>query len=347
MPVPSSPDAAARRDLAACRAILRAGSKSFFAASLLLPSRVRDPATALYAFCRLADDAVDLGGDRACLDRLADRLDRIYRGTPLDHPVDRALAPVVAGHHIPRVLLDALFEGFAWDAETRRYADLDALEGYAVRVAGTVGVMMALLMGVRHGPALSRALDLGVAMQLTNIARDVGEDARAGRLYLPLSWLVEAGIDAEAFLRAPRPSPALSGVVARLLSAADACYRRADEGIAALPAACRPAIIAARRIYAEIGTEVERAGHDSVSRRAVVGRGRKVSHLLAALAGPGLRAGDSRQAPIAAGMFLLDAVALAGRPASVEPQPARLRLGDRLGGVVDIFARLEQRAAPP
>ena len=104
---------------------------------------------------------------------------------------------------------------------------LEALHGYAARVAGTVGVMMTLLMGVRDAAALARACDLGVAMQLTNIARDVGEDARAGRLYLPLDWLDEAGVDRDRFLAAPAPSPALARVVARLLAEADRLYARA------------------------------------------------------------------------------------------------------------------------
>ena len=254
---------------------------------------------------------------------------------------------------IPRDLLDALFEGFAWDAEMRRYEDLAALEAYAVRVAGTVGVMMALVMGVRHGPALARALDLGVAMQLTNIARDVGEDARAGRLYLPLSWLAEAGIDADALLARPAAGPALASVIARLLRVASGCYARADEGIAALPTDCRSAIAAARRIYAEIGSEIARAGHDSVSRRAVVGKADKLRHLAAAVVTPCRSASALAHEPIAAGRFLLDAAAGAARPAASTPMAQGLRLDDRLGGIVDIFARLEQRvlagraAAPP
>ena len=140
-----------------------------------------------------------------------------------------------------RVLLPAaLFEGFQWDCEGRRYDSLEALHGYAARVAGAVGVMMTLLMGVRDGPALARACDLGVAMQLTNIARDVGEDARSGRLYLPLDWLREVGLDADGFLAAPAPSAALAGVVARLLAEADRLYARARGGIARLPAPLPP-----------------------------------------------------------------------------------------------------------
>jgi phytoene synthase len=147
---------------------------------------VRDSATALYAFCRLADDAIDEGdtetGARTrALATLAQRLDAAYTGRPHDDPADRAFAQIVAQHHIPRAVPEALLEGFAWDLQGRRYETLADLHDYAARVAGTVGVMMAMLMGVRAPAALARACDLGIAMQLTNIARDVGEDARAGR----------------------------------------------------------------------------------------------------------------------------------------------------------------------
>jgi phytoene synthase len=269
-------------DVARARALLCSGSRSFFAASLLLPHGVRAPATVLYAFCRQADDAIDLGHDpAAALVHLRARLDAIYAGAP--RAGDAAFAEVVDAFEIPRTLPEALIDGMAWDAAGRRYATLDELLDYAARVAGAVGVMMALLMGVRDAAALARAADLGVAMQLTNIARDVGEDAAAGRLFLPLDWLTEAGIDVSAFLAAPRFTPALGGVIARLLAQADELYARARAGILVLPAACRPGIAAARRIYAAIGREVAVAGYDSVSRRARVGGKAKLALAAAAL----------------------------------------------------------------
>lgn len=274
-------DRTAHEDMEACRELLRHGSKSFAAAALLLPKRVRDPATALYAFCRVADDAIDeAGGGAGALGGLRERLARAYAGTPADGPVDRALSRVARAHAMPRELMEALLDGFAWDAEGRRYESLSALQAYGARVAGTVGAMMTVLMGPRDAEVLARACDLGVAMQLTNIARDVGQDARAGRLYLPLDWLREAGIDADTFLARPAHSEALAGVVERLLRRADELYARSDEGIAMLPPDCRASIRAARLIYAEIGRAIERAGFDSVSRRAVVPGRRKVWLLL-------------------------------------------------------------------
>jgi phytoene synthase len=323
----------------ACREALRKGSKSFHAASLLLPKRVRDPATALYAFCREADDAVDLGGGGdGALAGLHDRLDRIYAGRPNPSPVDTALAGVVARFALPRPLLDALLEGFAWDAQGRRYETLDDLEAYAARVAGTVGAMMATLMGERRPALIARACDLGVAMQFTNIARDVGEDARAGRLYLPGRWLAEEGVDADAFLARPVFSARLGAVVQRLLGAADLLYRRADAGIDALPRSCRPGIRTARLIYAEIGSRIAAGGFDSVSARSVVPRSRKLALGLRALrAMPHSR--ELSVPPSSQTRFLVEVAAQAGTRLSVRPRSVTARAL----WLLDLFERLERR----
>lgn len=275
---------ATRADMDACRAAIRVGSRTFHAASHLLPLRVREPALALYAFCREADDAIDGSAEpRVALRALEERLDRAYRREPIDNAADRALADVVAQFHIPRAVPAALLEGFAWDAEGRIYPDLPSLRAYGMRVAGTVGVMMSLLMGVRSPGALARAADLGIGMQLSNIARDVGEDARLGRVYLPRDWLAEAGIDADEWLADPQFEPDLGRVVARLVEEAQRLYDRAAVGVTELPVECRPAIHAARLMYAEIGRKVARAGGDSVSTRAVVSARRKMLLLLQAI----------------------------------------------------------------
>lgn len=320
--------AIAPADMAHCAAAIRAGSLSFHAASRLLPGRVRDPALVLYAFCRLADDEVDevAGGagvearKAAAVLRLRDRLDLAYAGRPCNAPEDRAFAAVIESFEMPRALPEALLEGLAWDATGRRYDDLSGLFDYSARVASAVGAMMCVLMRVRDAPALARACDLGVAMQLTNIARDVGEDARAGRLYLPADWLAAAGIEPEAFLRAPAPDPAIRAMVARLLSEADRLYLRAESGIAALPAQARTGIWAARLIYAGIGTRLRRQGCDSVTRRARTSAAQKLGWMAIA----GLRAGTGlvmpRSAviyapPLAETAFLVDAARRAAPPA--------------------------------
>lgn len=302
-------------DLTACREMLQHGSHSFYAASLLLPWEVREPACALYAFCRLADDLIDdSGGDRHAMATLTRRLELLYAGRPFDHPADRALSEVVRLYAIPKTMLEALLEGFEWDVQGRRYETHSELFAYAARVAATVGAMMSMLMGGRRPDVLARACDLGVAMQLTNIARDVGDDARAGRIYLPLDWLRDAGIDPDGFLASPRFTPALGTVVQRLLSAADDLYLRARSGIAQLPVACRPGIYAAMRIYREIGLELRRNGLDSVATRTVVSRGRK-SFLLGHAMLSTIRPKPADDAPpLDEVRFLVEAAHESGRP---------------------------------
>ena len=268
------------QDLAHCKEAIRHGSLSFHAASKLLPNRVRDPALALYAFCRVADDEVDLTRDKAAaLARLQNRLALAYAGRPENAPADRAFTAMIEMYDVPRAVPEALLEGFAWDVDERRYQTLSDVISYSARVASTVGVMMSVLMGVRDHNALARACDLGVAMQLTNIARDVGEDALEGRLYLPLDWLEEAGLTPDELLANPRPTKAVRFMVRKLLIEADRLYRRSESGIAALPLSCRPGIFAARYIYAGIGGCLREAGHDPISARARTTSGQKLGLL--------------------------------------------------------------------
>jgi phytoene synthase len=331
-------------DLAICHALLSGGSKSFRAASFLLPSRIADPAAALYAFCRVADDEIDLSeAPTEAMQRLRDRLDAIYAGRPHAHAADRAFASVVRSFGIPRLLPEALLEGFAWDAEGRHYGDLPALEAYAARVAATVGAMMTLLMGVRDTEAMARACDLGVAMQLTNIARDVGEDARNGRLYLPLDWMRQEGVNPADFLAQPRFTPAVGRVVQRLLDAADALYARSEQGIPRLPRDCRAGIGAARHVYAEIGRAVERQGLDSVSRRAVVPRRRKAWLLARSVASLATRPAAHPAPPLHATRFLVDAVAATPAP---DEHASPQRLPERIAWAVALFDRLENGSSP-
>jgi phytoene synthase len=327
-------------DLAACRALLRQGSKSFYLASRLLPDRVRDGAVSLYAFCRVADDAIDLcsGDPGEAVNELRRRLDLAYAGMPYPHPADRAFAYAVSLHGIPQAIPEALIEGFAWDALRQRYATIDHLLAYAVRVAGTVGAMMAIVMGAADRAALSRAIDLGVAMQLTNIARDVGEDARAGRLYLPLDWLLAQNIDPDEFLAEPRLTPGLATVIAQLLDRADTLYALGDAGIALLPPACRPAIRAARAIYAEIGEEVRRAGCDSITRRAVVSTHRKAASVIGRMSNAAPVTPSAPAMPQA--ISLIEAVHCG--PNRRDPA----RPAERIESLIDLFARLTPRPIP-
>ncbi len=341
-------------DLDACRALLAGGSRTFLAASYLLPRAVRDAACALYAWCRVADDAIDgvpgatpearAAATGTALDTLRQRLAAIYAGADGADAVERAFAAVVREHAIPRALPDALLDGFDWDARGRRYESLADLRAYAARVAGSVGAMMALVMGARSVDALSRACDLGVAMQLSNIARDVGEDARAGRVYLPLAWLREEGVDVATLVAAPRFDAALGRVVTRLLAEAEGLYARAGAGVALLPASCRVGIESARSLYGEIGREVGRRGGNSVDARAVVSVARKAALLSkAVVARHRVDTLHVSLPPLPETRHLVEA------SGAVRPQAARPAASaqGRVVWLIDLFDRLERADRVP
>jgi len=284
-----------RDDRLACRAWIQRHSKSFFLSSLLLPARVRQASWALYAFCRRADDAVDEepAGGMARVESLRRRLERVYAGRADDDPIDRAFAAVVERYRIPRALPEALLAGMEMDARGTRYDSDEELLVYCFRVAATVGLMMTRVMGASDDVAYLRAADLGVAMQLTNIARDVGEDERRGRVYLPGALLARVdGGDRAATLRAATRA---------ILERAEGHYRAADRGVPLLPRDCRFAIASARRIYAAIGDAIARNGYDSVSQRAYVSLPRKL--LLVASAWPARfgKGGDAAERAAAPG----------------------------------------------
>ena len=321
--------------------LMRGGSKSFFAASRLLPKTVRNAAVDLYAYCRVADDRVDESmASPQVMHELHSRLNTIYKaqspeGLPM---VDKAFWRVVSCYKIPKAVPLALLEGFEWDAQGRVYETLEDVFDYSARVAGTVGAMMALVMGVREARPMARACELGVAMQLTNIARDVGEDARMGRLYLPRQWMREEGMDPQDWLAAPSFNPALARVVERLLQEADGLYKRAEEGVGFLPRACRPAIMAARHIYSDIGREIGKARFNSIDQRAVVSSSRKIQHLFhclpAALMAPRMPRGHK---PLAAITFLVEASGI-----SMRSRPPRT-VAEKAGWMVDLFLTLAER----
>jgi phytoene synthase len=324
------------RDLDACTEAIRHGSLSFHAASKLLPKHVRDPALALYAFCRLADDEVDLKAEKAeAVLHLRDRLDLVYAGRPRNAAPDRAFTAVVEHFDMPRTLPDALLEGLAWDAEGRTYETLSGVRDYSARVASAVGAMMCVLMGVRDANALARACDLGVAMQLTNIARDVGEDALEGRLYLPTDWLDAAGVDRAAFFADPRPTKAVRGMVKRLVMEANRLYYRSEPGIAALPRTCRPGIYGARFIYAGIAGKLTGMDYDSVSARARTTKAQKLGWLGQSVIQSGVSMVMPRSAvlfakPLQEVQFLVDAA-------------ARTTVPDRSESLFEALAALEAR----
>ena len=259
---------------------IRAGSKSFAAAARILDPGVRESASMLYAWCRYCDDVIDeqsLGHGRldsgttpaARLEHLRRMTRRAIAGEPIDDPAFAALQTVAARHHIPEVHAFELLDGFAMDVEQRTYRTLEDTLEYCYHVAGVVGVMMAMVMGVRDRATLDRAADLGIALQLTNIARDVIDDAQIGRVYLPRDWLAAAGVDAGA-VASPEARQRVFTVTARLLDAAEPYYRSADSGIACLPWRSAWGIATARSVYHRIGARVRARGATAWDTRVIV-----------------------------------------------------------------------------
>lgn len=257
--------------------VLARHSKSFSLAGKLLPREARADAAVLYAWCRRADDAVDSGPNEKRAERLADlrrELGAVYAGAPQTEALAMAFQEVVRRRGIPESYPSALLDGMAMDLAEVRIATVSELTLYAYRVAGVVGLMMCHVLGLRDRRALVHAAHLGIAMQITNICRDVLEDWGRARLYLPAETLREVGLGdlgdelGRELSRAHRVRLALS--LDRLLSLADSYYRSADQGLPALPGRAAWAIRSARLIYAAIGTELRRRKHDVFAGRAVV-----------------------------------------------------------------------------
>jgi phytoene synthase len=282
-------------------------SRSFALASRLLPPQVGQNAAIVYAWCRRADDAIDESSAESpgrALARLRSELDQLYAGGMPSEPLLAAFGRVLHDAHIPRQYPAELLAGMEMDVTGRRYERYADLLVYCYRVASTVGLMMCHLMGVSHVAALRHAAHLGLAMQLTNICRDVREDWQRGRLYLPLELLERHGVHGLAE-RSGQPFPAdaapgCRGAVAELLGVADRYYASSDAGLDYLSWRCALGVNAARRIYSAIGDELAQQRWDVCSPRAVVSTSRKLwSCAQAVVATLGRRLG-SREPPFLA-----------------------------------------------
>jgi 15-cis-phytoene synthase len=269
-------------ELAGYRAVLSQRARTFRLAAIALPSGSRDAAAALYAFCRAADDAADEALDPVVAHRELDALERGIAGD--DGPaVARVVLELHREHGLSLQAARGLIAGVRSDIGEVRIADDADLLGYAYLVAGTVGVMMCPLLDVRSATAQQHASDLGMAMQITNICRDVAEDARRGRVYLPSERLRGAGIQPEQVLDGTADRAALRVVIRSLLQRADNLYESGERGIPFLPPRARLAVLIASRLYRAIGLELLRQGGDPFRRRAVVPPLSKLWWALAAL----------------------------------------------------------------
>jgi len=252
-----------------CQQKAAASGSSFYYSFLFLPPERRRAITALYAFCREVDDVVDESTDtQLAQTKLAwwrDEIARLFAGNP-QHPVGRALAPALAPYGITAERLNEIITGMEMDLTQSRYLDFKGLERYCYHVAGVVGLLAAGIFGYRDPRTLEYATNLGTAFQLTNIIRDVGDDARRNRIYLPMDELRSFGVPASDILQAKH-----SDAFVKLM---EFQYRRAVEyyetAMGALPAedrrAQRPGLIMAG-IYRALLEEIEQDGFRVLAHR--------------------------------------------------------------------------------
>lgn len=271
------------------------GSKSFRAASRLFDRRTRERAWLLYGWCRACDDIADgqdHGGVMAAVTDPQARLADIRARTDLalaggsgaaSDPAFAGLAVVAAECGIPRRYMDDLIDGFALDTEGWRPQNEADLMRYCYHVAGAVGCMMAIVMGVAPDDetTLTRACDLGLAFQLANIARDIAEDAAAGRCYLPADWLAAAQID-PANVMASETRPQLAALAARLASLAADYEDSARRGAPALPFRSAWAVLSAAGIYGGIARKVAADPAGALQSRVFTGKVEKLGLVLRA-----------------------------------------------------------------
>ena len=252
-----------------CQQKAAASGSSFYYSFLFLPSEQRRAITALYAFCREVDDVVDETQDaQVAATKLAwwrTEVANLFAGNP-QHPVTKALAPHIGTRGISQQWMNEIIDGMEMDLTQTRYLDWPGLERYCYRVAGVVGLLAANIFGYREASTLDYARELGIAFQLTNIIRDVGEDARKNRIYLPIEDLQKFGVTAADLLHA-RPSPQFTQLMQFQARRAESYYARAFE---ALPSedrrAQRPGLIMAA-IYRQLLAEIERDGFKVLTQR--------------------------------------------------------------------------------
>jgi phytoene synthase len=261
-----------------CQDKAASSGSSFYYSFLFLPRPKREAITAFYAFCREVDDVVDECHEphvaRAKLDWWRLELDNLFAGHP-NHPVSRALVPAIASFPIAREQLEEIIDGMAMDLDQTRYPDYKALRLYCHRVAGIVGEVAAGIFGASEHATMKYAAQLGLAFQLTNIIRDVGEDARRGRIYLPLDELADHGVS-EADLLQTRDSSAFRTLMEFQYQRANAAY---DQAFALLPTvdrkAQRPGLIMAA-IYRTVLDEIRRDGFPVLRARVSLPSSRKL-----------------------------------------------------------------------
>lgn len=264
---------------AVCRSITRRHAKTFYMATRFLPNEKQRGIFAVYALCRYLDDMVDEAEDllrnrkmdygdiRRRLDQWKQKLAHTYDGRVHDDSILFAFSDVLRQYNIPMALPFELVEGVCMDLYKDRYRDFNELYTYSYKVAAVVGLMTSEIFGYRDEAALERAVELGIAMQLTNILRDVGEDLKKGRIYLPQDELAAFGIS-ENELFAHRKSEAFVELMQFQIARARRYYRRAEEGVKMLSSDSRLPVYLAHYNYRGILDKIEQNDFDVFRRRA-------------------------------------------------------------------------------
>ncbi len=265
------------------RAVLARHAKTFRFAARWLPADVRDDVAVVYAFCRWLDDVADETPDPDEAGRVLRAVRSQVEADVSTDPLTLAYFEVATRRNLPPQAVLGLIDGMLQDLHPVRLADDRELVRYGWHVAGTVGILLCGLLGVRDPAGRAFAIDLGVAMQLSNIARDVAEDAQHGRVYLPRARLEAAGTTPEAVLAGTAPLDAVAESVLGVLTLADRYYASAFVGLRFIPWRGRVAIAAAGWLYRQIGARLrDRAGHAQFG-RVYVSTWRKVLGLIPAL----------------------------------------------------------------
>ena len=265
---------------ARCRAIARSEARNFYYGFILLAPERRAGIYAAYAFSRRADDSVDEGGSDAgrvaAVAALRRDLDACVAGTPpADDPVLVALTDTIARFSIPRRHLDALVDGVEMDIAISRYRDFATLKGYCDRVAGAVGLVSLHIFGFRDPEAPRLAGDLGVAMQIVNIMRDVAEDAARDRIYLPADEMAAHGVS-EHDLTAGNLTPGFRNLMADQGSRARDYFRSGERLLPLLDRRSRMCVAMLAGLYLEILTTIEQRDHDIFTGRVALPASRKL-----------------------------------------------------------------------
>lgn len=266
-----------------CREVTRRSSSNFYYAFRLLSPRRRSALYAVYAFCRFVDDIADDAGRREAgrlLTCWRGELERVFTGTPT-HPIGRALADTVRQFPLERRHFADLIRGVEMDLTQRRYESFERLYEYCYRVAATVGLLCVDIFGHSNPSARDYAVDLGIAFQLTNILRDVHEDARRGRVYLPLDDLDRFDCTPDELL-VGRYSPRVAALMAFECGRARAYYLRARGALAPEDRASLAAAEAMRLIYQRLLDRIEARQFDVFGKRVTLPRYRKVTLALCA-----------------------------------------------------------------